>query len=94
MLSEVKTGEKSEAGGGNYPNIIGDKVYYAVNMWVGCYELMTGKRLWFLRVTPSSLFSDLIVAEGKLLANGLSARYLLPDDVLDYIQTHSLYRNP
>ena len=30
----------------------------------------------------------------KLLANDLSARYLLPDDVLDYIQTHSLYRNP
>ncbi len=29
----------------------------------------------------------------KLLANGLSARYLLPDEVLDYIQTHSLYRN-
>jgi nicotinate-nucleotide adenylyltransferase len=29
----------------------------------------------------------------KLLANGLSARYLLPDGVLDYIQTHSLYRN-
>lgn len=29
----------------------------------------------------------------KLLANGLSARYLLPDDVLDYIQIHSLYRN-
>ena len=29
----------------------------------------------------------------KLLANGLSARYLLPDDVLDYIQLHSLYRN-
>jgi nicotinate-nucleotide adenylyltransferase len=29
----------------------------------------------------------------KLLANGLSARYLLPDSVLDYIQTHSLYRN-
>lgn len=30
----------------------------------------------------------------KLLANGLSARYLLPDNVLDYIQTHHLYRNP
>lgn len=30
----------------------------------------------------------------QLLANGLSARYLLPDEVLDYIQTHSLYRNP
>ena len=30
----------------------------------------------------------------KLLANGLSARYLLPDNVLDYIQTHNLYRNP
>jgi len=29
----------------------------------------------------------------KLLANGLSARYLLPDAVLDYIQDHSLYRN-
>jgi nicotinate-nucleotide adenylyltransferase len=29
-----------------------------------------------------------------LLANGDSARYLLPDDVLDYIRTHSLYRNP
>lgn len=30
----------------------------------------------------------------KLLANGLSARYLLPQAVLDYIQTHDLYRNP
>ncbi|MFZ2266024.1 MAG: nicotinate-nucleotide adenylyltransferase [Azonexus sp.] len=29
----------------------------------------------------------------KLLANQLSARYLLPDAVLDYIRTHSLYRN-
>ena len=29
----------------------------------------------------------------KLLANRMSARYLLPDEVLDYIQTHSLYRN-
>lgn len=30
----------------------------------------------------------------KLIANGLSARYLLPDTVLDYIDRHSLYRNP
>ncbi len=30
----------------------------------------------------------------KLLANGLSARYLLPDDVLDYIQLHQLYKSP
>lgn len=30
----------------------------------------------------------------KLLANGLSPRYLLPDTVLDYIRAHSLYRNP
>ena len=30
----------------------------------------------------------------KLLANELSARYLLPDSVLDYISSHSLYRNP
>lgn len=29
----------------------------------------------------------------KLIANGLSARYLLPDAVLDYIDRHSLYRN-
>lgn len=29
----------------------------------------------------------------QLLANGLSARYLLPDTVLDYISSHSLYRN-
>ena len=29
----------------------------------------------------------------KLLANGLSARYLLPDVILDYIRAHSLYRN-
>ena len=29
----------------------------------------------------------------KLLANGVSARYLLPDSVLDYIQRHQLYRN-
>ena len=29
-----------------------------------------------------------------LLAAGRSARYLLPDEVLDYIRTHSLYRNP
>jgi nicotinate-nucleotide adenylyltransferase len=30
----------------------------------------------------------------RLLANDLSARYLLPDEVLDYIQVQSLYRNP
>ncbi len=29
----------------------------------------------------------------KLLTNGLSARYLLPDSALDYIHSHSLYRN-
>ncbi|MDR1994183.1 nicotinate-nucleotide adenylyltransferase [Azonexus sp.] len=29
----------------------------------------------------------------QLQAAGRSARYLLPDNVLDYIQTHSLYRN-
>jgi nicotinate-nucleotide adenylyltransferase len=29
----------------------------------------------------------------KLLANGLSARYLLPDSVLDYISSHSLYKS-
>lgn len=29
----------------------------------------------------------------KLLVNNLSARYLLPDGVLDYIQRHQLYRN-
>jgi outer membrane protein assembly factor BamB len=74
MLSEVKTGVGSEAGGGNWPNIVGEKVFFAVNMWVGCYQLMTGQRLWFRRVTPASLFTDLIVAEGKLLANGQNAK--------------------
>ena len=29
----------------------------------------------------------------KLLANGLSARYLLPDSVLDYISSHSLHKS-
>lgn len=29
----------------------------------------------------------------KLLANGLSARYLLPDSVLDYIELHQLYKS-
>jgi len=29
----------------------------------------------------------------KLLSNGLSVRYLLPDSVLDYITLHQLYRN-
>ena len=29
----------------------------------------------------------------KLLANGHSARYLLPDGVLDYIDSHQLYKN-
>lgn len=29
----------------------------------------------------------------KLLANGLSARYLLPDSVLDYIDLHQLYKS-
>lgn len=29
----------------------------------------------------------------KLLANGLSARYLLPDGVLDYIGLHQLYKS-
>ena len=31
---------------------------------------------------------------GKLLANGLSARYLLPDAVLDYIDLNQLYKTP
>ena len=43
---------------------------------------------------PTAVRNGLASQHTKLLANGLSARYLLPDDVLDYIQTHSLYRNP
>ncbi len=74
MLSDIKTSLKSEVGVGNWPNIIGNKVYFAVGMWVGCYELMTGKRVWFQRITPASLFTDLIAAEGKLLANGQNAK--------------------
>ena len=74
LLRGTKTGAESEVGVGNWPNIIGDRLYITVNMWVGCYELMTGKRLWFQRLTPASLFSDMIVAEGKLLANGMNAK--------------------
>ncbi len=74
ILSDVRLGVESEAGGGNWPNIIGDKVYFAVNMWVGCYDLMTGERIWFQRLTPASLFSGMIVAEGKLLANGMNGK--------------------
>lgn len=74
LLSNVKVGIESEVGLGNWPNIIGERVYFAVGMWVGCYELMTGKRVWFKRLTPASLFSDMIVAEGKLLANGQNAQ--------------------
>lgn len=65
---------QEEAGGGNHPIILGDKVYFAINMWVGCFELMTGKRVWMKRLTPASLFSDMILAEGKLLANGQDAK--------------------
>ena len=65
---------QQEAGGGNHPNIIGDKVYYAINMWIGCFDLMTGERVWMKRITEASLFSHMIVAEGKLLANGQDAK--------------------
>jgi outer membrane protein assembly factor BamB len=65
---------QDEAGAGNHSAIIGDKVYYTIDMWVGCFELMTGKRVWMKRITPASVFSDMIVAEGKLLANGQDAK--------------------
>ncbi len=55
-----------------------------------------------LRTTPAGAIISFAMTQlaisatqiRRLLANGLSARYLLPDEVLDYIQTHSLYRTP
>lgn len=64
----------TEEGVGNYSIIAGGKVYLAINMWVGCFELMTGKRLWMKRLTDNSLFSDLMLTDGKLLANGQDAK--------------------
>ena len=74
IYDQVPMINSDEAGGGNFPTIIGDKVYYAINMWVGCFDLMTGERVWMKRITEASLFSDMIVAEGKLLANGQDAK--------------------
>jgi nicotinate-nucleotide adenylyltransferase len=40
-------------------------------------------------MTPLAISASLI---RDLIGHGHSARYLLPDSVLDYIETHGLYR--
>ena len=47
-------------------------------------------RIWFQRVTPLGISATAI---RDLVAAGLSARYLLPDAVLDIVERDGLYRD-
>lgn len=80
--------DETGATGGSSPVILGDKAYYTVSMWVGCYDVYTGKRIWLKRLTEASLISDLLIANGKLLANGQNAKlYGLNPDTGDILWT-------
>jgi nicotinate-nucleotide adenylyltransferase len=48
------------------------------------------------RIVPFAITALEISATAirQRLAGGLSVRYLVPDPVLDYIETHQLYRTP
>jgi nicotinate-nucleotide adenylyltransferase len=48
------------------------------------------------RIVPFAITALEISATAvrERLARGLSVRYLVPDPVLDYIETHQLYRTP
>lgn len=74
VYEQIPLLRENEAGGGNYPIIVGDNVYFAINMWVGCFDLWTSQRRWMRRVTEASLFGDLRYTDGKLLANGQDAK--------------------
>jgi nicotinate-nucleotide adenylyltransferase len=45
-------------------------------------------RIVSFNITPLAISATLI---RQRVAKGLSVRYLVPDTVLDYIQTHSIY---
>ncbi|GAB2791072.1 hypothetical protein GCM10027275_40010 [Rhabdobacter roseus] len=64
---------QDESGVGGSAVIQGDKVFFQILRWVGCFDLFTGQRRWMQRVTPAGFISDLILVEGKLLANGMNA---------------------
>lgn len=51
------------------PVIDNDKVYIATAYSIGCFDLMTGKRIWLHRISYASTFSNIMIQEGKLLAN-------------------------
>lgn len=56
------------------PLVDKDRIYMSSLTNIGCFDLMTGKRIWFYRIAPVvSAFSDMILADGKLLANGFNA---------------------
>lgn len=57
------------------PIVISNRIYVTVLPSVHCFDLMTGKRIWdTLLEQRLTGFSDLIMADNKLLANSLLAR--------------------
>ena len=74
VYEQIPLVNQDETGGGGWPVLINDKIYFTLAMWVGCFDVFTGKRIWMKRLTEASLFSDLILADGKLLANGQNAK--------------------
>lgn len=63
-----------------------------VGRWTGMVDRLRGEpagRVMVLRVTPLAISSSLIRAA---LAEGRMPRYLLPQAVLDHIETRGLYR--
>ena len=62
------------ANGANWPNIVNDRVYVTSNLSVACVDLWTGQDVWFQKLTQASLLNDLVVADGKVFANGNDAR--------------------
>lgn len=79
VYEQVPVVNDDELGVCNLGIIEGDKVYYTVALSVGCFEIMTGKRVWLKRLTDASLFSDLMLVDGKLLANGQNAKLYAVD---------------
>ncbi|MBM3392484.1 MAG: nicotinate-nucleotide adenylyltransferase [Betaproteobacteria bacterium] len=57
----------------------------------GALRAASAGRVVAFTMTPLAISASLLRAR---LAAGLSARYLLPDAVGEYIQTHRLYRSP
>lgn len=66
--------EKDGATPSRIPIVDGDRVYMTSLNSVGCYELMTGRRIWQKRLTEvETSFSDFIKVGDRLIANGENA---------------------